>query len=576
MAVSKAEGPPPLALALVAAIALLAHARGLDAGFVFDDRGAILENPVVQGDLDLGAILGTDFWGRAPGEGPGTHRPLVVLSFWLNQHVVGSGFHGTNLLLHAATAVALTLALARQTKQRALAVVAGMVFGALAVNTEAVVGIVGRADVMAAGLCFLAWFLLGHVDERMRPRELWGPALAFAGALASKESAIVLPLLVVLADRALASPGRAPKLVSPRYLSLAGAAVAMILLRLAVFASPSSVARDAQANPLVDAGLGSTIWTSLRLFGKALGLIAWPVGLSADYSYAAILPERSPLSLGVVLGAIALAALVVAAVRARRREPIVALAVILLLVPWVAISHVPFALPTIFAERLLYMPAAGFALFVAWVVTWVIERTNATSADPSGPRKGGKKRAVRGRRGASTLWDPTRARWAALVLAPVLLGNAALAWGRAADWKDERSLFEAAIAVVPSSARAHHNYGTSLLNGGQAVRAIGPLLRASEILPSWAEPHAQLGVALLEAGRAREAESHFRKAVELDPTSPKAVFNLAVFLAREGRLVDARDTLAPFVARFPGRTREAELLRKLEADVGASGSVPPR
>src|SRR5689334_2614864 len=105
MATSESAGPSRRELATIAAIAAFTHARALAAGFVFDDRGAILENGVVQGAFDLGALLGTDFWGKLPGEGPGTWRPLVVLTFWLNKHLADSWFHQTNLLFHSGASV---------------------------------------------------------------------------------------------------------------------------------------------------------------------------------------------------------------------------------------------------------------------------------------------------------------------------------------------------------------------------------------------------------------------------------------------------------------------------------------
>ncbi|MDI1449414.1 tetratricopeptide repeat protein [Polyangium sp. 6x1] len=551
------------ALALVAAAAFFGHARALGAGFVFDDRGAIQENPVVQGGLDLGALFGSDFWGHPLGEGPGTWRPLVVLSFWLNKHVT-EGFHATNLVLHAATSVMLALALARHTGRTTFAVVAAMVFGVLGIHTEAVVGLVGRADVMAAGFAWLAWYLAGRADEEEAPRNTIGAALAFAGALACKESAIVFPLFLFLADRILSPPGRAPRILSARYGSLVAAAGAVIALRTVAFAPPlAAVSRDVQANPLLAEGWGPRVWTSLRLFGMALGKIVLPVRLSADYSYAAILPEPSPFVVPVLVGALVLVGLVALAIRLRRREPLLALAAVMVLVPWFVVSQLPFVLPTIFAERLLYLPAAGFALAIARVGEWVLERTPGTLALPAAPSGKGKKRAAQKRPKV----DPTHVRAFVLVLAPVMLGNLALAWNRGADWANDRTLFASAIEVVPRSARAHHNYGSALLNEGKAAASIGPFERASEILPTWSEPHAQLGVALLETGRVRESEEHFRKAVELDPDAAKAVFNLAVFLARQGRLEEARATLAPFVARHPNRTREAALLRQIEADL---------
>jgi tetratricopeptide (TPR) repeat protein len=569
---------PPLlsrrTLVSIAAIAFLVHARALGAGLVFDDRGAILESPVVQGDFDLGALLGRDFWGRLPGEGPGTWRPLVVLSLWLDKHLFGDSFHVTNVLLHAGTTVLLALALARRTGRERLAIVAALAFGVMGIGTEAVAGVVGRADVMAAGFGFLSWLLWsGREGEPLEPRRAAGSALAFAGALASKESAVVLPLLFLLADLLLGPVGKPVRIAWRRYVLLAGAAAAVLGLRALVFGSLLGVTRDVQANPLVGEGFVVRLWTSLRLFWMAIQRIVLPVNLSADYSYAAILPDRSPLAFGVLLGALSLGAVVAAAVVLRRKEPVLSLAAATLLVPWLVTSQVIFALPTIFAERLLYLPAAGLAIAIGRLGEWLLERRAGAIAPVGGKKKGKGGGAVAA--AAAAPLPAERWRMAAIVVGPLLVGNAVLTWGREAAWRSDRTLFAAAIEAVPRSSRAWNNYGTALLNERQAADAIAPLERAIEILPTWSEPHAQLGVALLEAGRPVAAEERLRKAVQLDPDLPKAVFNLAVFLARAERFAEAAEVLRPFVARFPGRAREAALLRQIEGDL-AAGRGPKR
>lgn len=555
MAKEKDNAPSRRSLATLVALAFLAHAGALGAGFVFDDRGAIQENPVVQGALDLGALLGTDFWGQPPGSGPGTWRPLVVFSFWLNKHVVGGGFHETNLLLHVGAVLALAFALHRQTKKAAFAFVAALVFAVLGIHTEAIVGLVGRADVMAAGLSFLAWYLLGRPEEPLPLRRALLASLAFVGAILCKESAIAFPLLVVLGDLVLVPRFDPVKVAPVRYGPLVLAAAMTIGLRAACFGSLFSVQRDFQANPLLAEGLATRVFTSFELFGMAMRRIVVPVGLSADYSYAAVLPAKSPFSLGVVVGALLFVSIAYVGVRFSRKDRLLSLAAVLLLVPWLVVSHLVFRLPTIFAERLLYLPASGFALLVAWAVDRVLVPKNESKASNE------KKR----RPSQATTIGPTQLRNAAILLAPVLVVNVALAMQRAKVWKDDRSLFEAALAVVPGSARAQHNYGSALLNEGKAALSIPYFERASEILPSWSEPHAQLGVAWLDEQRPAEAEEHFRKAVALEPEAPKAVFNLAVFLLREGKLAEAKSLLTPFVQKFPARAREASLLRQVEA-----------
>ncbi|XP_049840480.1 protein O-mannosyl-transferase TMTC2-like [Schistocerca gregaria] len=156
------------------ACAMLAAAvywNTLDAGFVYDDRRAILTNPDVVGNAtpSLRRLLSADFWGT-PLSHSGSHgswRPLVTLSFRAN-HLLGGGWHAANVAGHALCA-ALLVRLAR--RLGAAAGVAGAAFALHPVHCEAVAGLVGRADVAAAACALLALLCyLRHVDLRDRPR----------------------------------------------------------------------------------------------------------------------------------------------------------------------------------------------------------------------------------------------------------------------------------------------------------------------------------------------------------------------------------------------------------------------
>ncbi|MEY2880461.1 MAG: hypothetical protein RLZZ15_2841, partial [Verrucomicrobiota bacterium] len=95
---------------LVAAIALT-YANSLVVPFLFDDLGAVVNNPTIR-DLFSSAVF------APPADGStATGRPLVNLTFALNYAVSGArpwSYHATNVALHALAALAL-LGLARRT-----------------------------------------------------------------------------------------------------------------------------------------------------------------------------------------------------------------------------------------------------------------------------------------------------------------------------------------------------------------------------------------------------------------------------------------------------------------------------
>ena len=110
-------------------------------------------------------VMFNDFWGT-PLTHSGSHksyRPLCVLSFrfnhWLHE-LKPAGYHLVNVLLHC-TATALFTLLARSllppSRAEWATASAGALFASHPVHTEAVAGLVGRADVGAAIFFILAF-----------------------------------------------------------------------------------------------------------------------------------------------------------------------------------------------------------------------------------------------------------------------------------------------------------------------------------------------------------------------------------------------------------------------------------
>ncbi len=130
-------------------------------------------------------------------------RPLPLLSYWLDIRIWGlhpAGFHLCNLMLHLANAC-LVAVFFREPLQRigthraqVVALVAGLIFLVMPSHSEAVDWISGRPDLLVTFFLLLA--LLAFTRHLLRPRAatLTMFAAAFALALLSKESALILPL----------------------------------------------------------------------------------------------------------------------------------------------------------------------------------------------------------------------------------------------------------------------------------------------------------------------------------------------------------------------------------------------
>ncbi|CAL8374789.1 unnamed protein product [Arctogadus glacialis] len=162
-------------------VAVLLYVNTLGADFCYDDSRAIKTNQDLLPETPWANIFYDDFWGTLLTHS-GSHksyRPLCTLSFRLN-HALGGldprGYHLVNVAFHGAVTGLFTL-LARLLLGRGpWSLLAGLLFASHPVHTEAVAGVVGRAD-MGAALFFLLSLLcyVRHCGLRGRegPRGFW-------------------------------------------------------------------------------------------------------------------------------------------------------------------------------------------------------------------------------------------------------------------------------------------------------------------------------------------------------------------------------------------------------------------
>ncbi|KAK3517762.1 hypothetical protein QTP70_018334 [Hemibagrus guttatus] len=155
------------------AVALLLYVNTLDADFCYDDSRAIKTNPDLLPETPWTNILYSDFWGTLLTHS-GSHksfRPLCSLSFRLNYALGGlepRGYHLLNVGLHCCVTALFTALCGLLLAGEPWSLLAGLLFASHPVHTEAVAGLVGRAD-MGAALCFLLSLLCYRCHCRLRP-----------------------------------------------------------------------------------------------------------------------------------------------------------------------------------------------------------------------------------------------------------------------------------------------------------------------------------------------------------------------------------------------------------------------
>ncbi len=491
-----------LALLAGPCLAVLIFLPALGHEFVFDDRGAIQANPLLHDLRDLPRILIAPYWSTA-GSAGGLYRPLTTLTFALDR-LVARGlhpgwFHLVNLLLHGlATWLVVRLA-GRILNGTAAPALAGLLFAVHPVHVEAVAGVVGRSEILAA--CGALASVLAHRRALESPPGRAGRWIAAAGgagfmAMLAKESGVIAPILCLLSEIAFpasATPARARRLTlyGGHLLALAG----YLAARLAVLGGLGLEAPIHPVdNPAAAAGPLDGRLTALAVLLRYAGLLIWPARLSADYSHAQIPVAGGLLDPAVLAGAALAAAVVIGGILLIRVRPAAGFSLL-----WIAVSaslttNLIVFIGTLCAERLMYLPSVGLCLLVGWGVA-----------------------ACRGR------WRTIAVGFA------ILLGaaGAARTLARIPDWKDDLALYGSAARVSPRSVRIRFNLGNAHLRRGDWSLAEENYRAALDIYPGFDDALMNLGMALLQQGRVPEAIEHLTAAVKRNPRETEARVNLA-------------------------------------------------
>jgi protein O-mannosyl-transferase len=437
-------------------LTLAAYSNSFQGGLIYDNAA------IIGKDIRLRAvsienvrlILTDEYW--YPRTGNGLYRPLTTLTYLFNYAALGegpnpAGYHVVNYAIHSFNASLVFLLALSLFGETVPAFAMAAIWAVHPALTESVTNIVGRADLLGAFgvLAALLCFARGRESVGSR-RVAWWLASGVAAAIGifSKESAIVMVGAVPLFDFAF------PKKETWRARLTGYAAVALpcaifLLIRQAVLRDSPAMRLLFTDNPIAGAGFWSGRLTAISVIGRQIALLAWPIHLSADYSYNAV-PLANGLS-GAVLGGLAvLFAAAAIAVWGYRRSRKIFFLILFGLGALLPTSNVLFPIGTIMAERFLYMPAMAFAGCLAAAV-W----------------------ACRGR---------MEARWVRTAFAAVALLFAARTFARNSDWASEKALFQSAAAAEPASFRPHSAMASVYLRVGELEDAVREADRSLEIL----------------------------------------------------------------------------------------------
>ncbi|XP_022913301.1 protein O-mannosyl-transferase Tmtc2 [Onthophagus taurus] len=623
-------------------LAFLLYYNTLDAGFVYDDRRAILSNPDLLPSTPIQKLLENDFWGTplTDSGSHGSYRPLCVLTFRLN-YVLGGfqpwGYHLVNVLLHC-LATALVVRVARnvlpKTKRSIGPWVTGLLFATHPIHTEAVAGVVGRADLAACNFYLLSFLMyaahmkyresiscnkhkclyIKHMREYDKikqargkyklmvnfstcnwPRKFvesdflnqrietktssccwWNRTLEWAtlfgcltlslAAMLSKETGVTVLGVCALYDYLHSTQTNKKRKRSLIILAATGLVLLMIRLQ-----GPTPQFSRADNPTAKEVWWSTRFMTFLYLPLVNVWLLLFPNDLSFDWGMDAI-PRlqsiRDPrnlysftfyVCLGLLIkhctstmlnkkevdlpekcfcpvchqtfselhtsscrttnnnNSVNVCSCMVISKKLYREKSdkksihsTLILSMAFLTLPFLPATNLFFYVGFVVAERVLYLPSAGWCLLCGI--------------------------------GAVKLWQCRKYRVTLLVCAiATVIAFSCKTISRNRDWYDEESLYKSAVNINPP--KAYGNLGSVLSSSGRKAEAEIAFRRALQYRPNMADVHYNLGVLLQGKNQLAEAIQSFRRAIQYRPSLALAYVNLGAALIAAGRCQEAVSVL---------------------------------
>jgi tetratricopeptide (TPR) repeat protein len=140
---------------------------------------------------------------------------------------------------------------------------------------------------------------------------------------------------------------------------------------------------------------------------------------------------------------------------------------------------------------------------------------------------------------------------------PLVLRDLGLAFRDTGDLPRAEQALKEALARDPASARAHDDLGLVFRTAGRLDRAAGEFRESVRLDPRFVGGYVNLGAAYFEMGRYPEAEAALRRALALDRTDAGAWYHLGLVAIKAKKYAVARTCFRNAAAGPAGKKKKA-------------------
>ncbi len=477
-------------------LSILVYLPSFRADFTLDDVLIVEENNYVKSLDKIPAIWTSHYWaGKIDASDTGLYRPLTLTTYNLQYALSGEKpgpFHVVNILLHALACFVFMKFIHLLHKEELLAFAAGILFSLHPVHTEAVAGIVGRAEILAALFILMAGISYHHYRKNRSGRWLLFLGLSTLGGITSKEHGFMLPALLFLQELyyrfAWKSYSWSEK---SKWIALGS----VTFITVVMWMYRSSVTGPTVSHELWrDIPAQTRMATAVRISAEYVWMHLFPWKLSADY-WTGETPITGWGDWKNLLSLAAMAGLVVLGVAFRRKWPLFTWGILFFFLTLLPVSNFLFAAGFIKAERILYIPSIGLIVSIAFLLKQLYQTAHLRALSYG-------------------------------LLAVLIVFFSFRTWSRAMDWQNNYTLALATLKTAPDSPRFNNMMGLEMREQDKPAEALYYFEKSVQYNPTHVPALVNLGTEYRNQNRLPEAAATLEKALAIDPNTMATYVNL--------------------------------------------------
>jgi tetratricopeptide (TPR) repeat protein len=592
-----------LHILLIVLLSLIAYSNTFHVPFYFDDKRAIINNPVIK-DLQyfVQPSKAKPFTGLFEYSGL-KNRYFSYLTFALNYKLHGldvPGYHAVNLLIHMLTSLLVylfvlltfqtpflrTSPLRKYEKQAALFTV--LLFACHPIQTQAVTYIWQRVASLATLLYILS--LVSYIKFRLniqnsgeKTQNLTGKQNSIFGfssvlwylcsvisavlAMKSKETAFMLPVTVTLYEF-IFFQGRVTKRIAfviPLLLTMLIIPLTLLNIDKPPGELIGEMGEEIKGKTITDFSQREYLRSQFRVLITYLRLIVLPVNQTIHYDY----PRYHSFFQSEVFGSFLLLALIFGLglfILYRYRHTIPYTRLIAFGIFWFFINLAPessfIPLHNVIFEHRMYLPSIGVFLVISTVLFTVTGKLMDRQRVSAGIVAGALGMVVLLLTGATfarnsvwtdekRFWEDAAGKSPETAWVQIMLGNAYQKKGLF-DRAAER--YRIAIRLSPDMPEAYYNLGVAYQSKGLIEKAVEQYLLTVQLNRDYHKVHYNLGLAYKSLGLIDRSIQHYRIAIALKPDEAKIYNNLGNAYQSQGLIDKAIEHYRAAIAlepRFP-------------------------